>query len=125
MQREPDIADILSAVADQLMRDVLPALPRDAAYHARVSINAIRLVERELRRMPAAEIAERERLAALLGVDREVPVTEANAMLISRIEAGDFDQDPAALNAHLWATTLDQLAIDQPNYGQYRADVRA
>ena len=46
------------------------------------------------------------------------------AGLLLALAGGAFGQSPDAatpdLAAHLWATTLDKLAIDQPSYAGYR-----
>ena len=62
--------------------------------------------------------AERQRLVQLLG--RDGSLEELNRLLCSRIRAGDFGLSNRKLMDHLWATTLDKVAVDQPNYASYQ-----
>ena len=79
------------------------------------------IVRRELALGPAAVAGEAARLKALLGQDG--PLADQEQALCERIAAGDVDPNDPALIAHLWATTLDTLAVDQPNYATYRQAV--
>ncbi len=45
--------------------------------------------------------------------------------LCRRIAAGEIAADDPALIDHLWATTLDTLAVDQPGYATYRRIIAA
>ena len=47
---------------------------------------------------------------------------EKSALVTSGIAVrnGAIDAQNPALRAHLWASTLDKLAIDQPAYAPYR-----
>jgi hypothetical protein len=111
---------LLDAVA-RLLRDVLlPQLPAgsSAAFQARVAANAVDLAAREMRLGPTAEAEAADRLQALLQHGGPPDAMEAELALAIRSGALD-DQDPA-LRAHLWASTLDKLAIDQPSYAPYR-----
>ncbi len=111
---------LLDAVAS-LLRDVLmPQLPAGsaAAFQARVAANAVDLAAREMRLGPAAEAEAADRLQALLQHAGAPDALEAELALAIRNGAID-DQSPA-LRAHLWASTLDKLAIDQPSYAPYR-----
>lgn len=126
MLDQPRGAEILDAVA-ALLRDVLvPQLQGSAGFQARVAANAVDLVARELRQGASAEAAAHARLAALLGRDGPLAVLEAD--LASAIARGTLPgADPgrqADLDAHLWATTMDKLAIDQPSYAPYRDALR-
>jgi hypothetical protein len=47
-----------------------------------------------------------------------------NRRLCARIAAGEIGLSTPGLVDHLWQTTLDKLAIDQPNYAAYRAMTR-
>ncbi|MFG3756176.1 DUF6285 domain-containing protein, partial [Klebsiella pneumoniae] len=75
---------------------------------------------RQLTLAGASEDAELVRLEALLGVGG--PLADLNRLLCERIATGAIAADDAALRDHLWATTLDKLAVDQPTYAAYRAE---
>jgi hypothetical protein len=120
MQDRPDPEELLRTVAATLRERLMPQLTGEFAFEARVAANAIDLVVRQLALQPAADTSERQRLAALLG--RDGALDELNRELCARIADGRLTQDDPALAAHLWATTLDKLAVDQPTYAAYRAE---
>ena len=121
MQDQPSAAALVAAVADFLRSRALPQLDAHTGYHARVAANALDIVARELTFGPAAAEAEQARLAALLG--RDGALDELNRALVAAIDNGTMDAATPGLAAHLWATTLDKLAIDQPSYAGYRRAV--
>jgi AcrR family transcriptional regulator len=115
---QPTASELLSAVAGFLRDEVSPTLSGRLAFHARVAVNVLEMVRRELALGPAAVDGEAARLKALLG--RDAPVAELEQALCEAIAAGRADPADPALVDHLWATTLDTLAVDQPNYATYR-----
>lgn len=118
MQDQPSAAELIGAVEDFLRDVAMPQLEGHAQFHARVSANALAIVKRELELGPAQTSAELHRLRALLGEDG--PLEALNRALCRRIREGDIGLDDADLVAHLWATTLEKVAIDQPNYSGYQ-----
>jgi hypothetical protein len=125
MHERPDPQDLLTAVADFLREQALPQLPPHAAYHARVAANALDIVRRQLDLAPAADADELRRLRTLLQCDGSL--AELNGLLCQRIAAGGLGFHTPGLLDHLWRSTLDKLAVDQPGYASYRRerDVRA
>jgi Domain of unknown function (DUF6285) len=119
MQDEPTPDEILESVA-ALLRDTLPAkLPAREAFDARVAANALDLVRRQLSRASQRhDDTERARLASLLGQDAALP--ELNRLLCARIASGELGLSNPDFMEHLWITTLDKLAVDQPTYASYR-----
>ena len=119
----PHGPELVQTVA-RLLRDTLrPQLPPEAAFQARVAANALELAVREWQQAPAAEAAAQARLQALLGQDG--PPAALEAELCRRIADGRLRSDDPALQAHLWAGTLQRLAIDQPSYAPYRDEIGA
>lgn len=118
MYDEPQAAELLGAVRKFLEERALPALEGHTAFHARVAINALAIVERQLEQAPAQEAAEAERLTALLG--QEGDLDTQNRELCRRIRAGSLDAASPGLREHLWETTLAKLAVDQPRYAGYK-----
>jgi hypothetical protein len=47
---------------------------------------------------------------------------ELNRLLSARIASGAMDFQTPGLTEHVWQTTMDKLAIDQPNYASYRRE---
>jgi hypothetical protein len=120
MQDDPTPVELIGAAADFLRNDIMPQLSGHSAFKLRVAINALDLVARQLRLEPASDAAEAVRLKGLLGADGSLP--ELNRELAARIARGEARLDTPGIADHLWQTTLDKLAIDQPNYGSYRRE---
>lgn len=114
LDERPTAADLLAAVGDFLDREVLPQLAGHTGFHARVALNALRIVERELRDGPAAVAADLDRLRRLTGADGSL--AELNILLAARIRAGDLAIDDPALREHLLHSVLARIAIDSPKY---------
>jgi hypothetical protein len=114
----PTTAQLVAAVRDFLEKVAQPELRGHSAFHARVAVNALAIVERELSHGAQQDAAERERLCALLG--RDGPLEAQNRELCRAIRAGAISLDTPGLLDHLRATTLAKLAVDQPGYSGYK-----
>jgi hypothetical protein len=123
MQDEPTPVELIQAVAGFLRADVAPQLSGHAAFKLRVALNALDLVTRQLLLEAGSSAAETERLSKLLGTDGSL--LELNRALSARIVCGEMDAATPGLVDHLWRTTLDKLAVDQPNYAAYRREREA
>lgn len=121
MLDEPTPVELVKAVADFLRNDIAPVISGHNAFKLRVSINALDLVTRQLTLQAGGEATEAERLAQLLAI--QGPLGELNRVLAERIAKGEVDLQTPGLAAHLWQTTLDKLAVDQPNYASYRREL--
>lgn len=109
------VEDILTEVAAWL-RDVSQAAGSpESRFEARIRASLLETLQREQVRGPRGIAEERARLVDLLG-EPHGSLGEMNAILCQRIRQGHFRADDAALHAHLVATTLGRLAIDQPSY---------
>jgi len=120
MQDPPTVVELIEATAAFLREVAVPQLSGHTAFHARVAANALDVVKRELELRPAAERDEHVRLVALLQTDGSLE--ELNSLLSQRIAAGELSLQTPGLAAHLWATTLAKVAIDQPTYASYRRE---
>lgn len=120
MQDEPTPVELTKAVADFLRNDIAPLITGHQAFKLRVGINALDLVVRQLSLAAASDAAELERLKALLAADGSLP--DLNRELADRICSGAVDLSTPGVREHLWQTTLDKLAVDQPNYASYRRE---
>ena len=121
MQDEPTPIELTKSVADFLRNDIMPLISGHQAFKLRVAINILDLVTRQLTREEGSDAAEVERLRALLGIDGSV--MELNRALTERIARGEIDLATPGLAEHLWATTMDKLAVDQPNYASYKREL--
>ncbi|MBR0788063.1 hypothetical protein JQ631_03210 [Bradyrhizobium manausense] len=121
MQDEPTPIELTKAVADFLRNDITPLISGHQAFKLRVAINILDLVTRQLTQEEGADAKEVERLRTLLGVDGSV--TDLNRALAERIAKGEVDLATSGLAEHLWQTTMDKLAVDQPNYASYKREL--
>ena len=123
MQDEPTPEELIKAVADFLRNELAPGISGHNAFKLRVGVNALDLVTRQLALEQGSDAAEAARLGRLLG--EEGTLGELNRMLADRIAKGEADLQTAGLAAHLWQTTMDKLAVDQPNYASYKRELDA
>lgn len=113
-QDRPTAAELADAVRHFLERDVQPALEGRLAFHTRVAVNALGILERELRLGPELDAAERARAVALLGHDGDA--RELEAELARRIRDGSLDDRRDEVVAHVRATVRSKLEIARPDY---------
>ncbi|MBR0731391.1 DUF6285 domain-containing protein [Bradyrhizobium japonicum] len=121
MQDEPTPIELTKAVADFLRNDITPLISGHQAFKLRVAVNILDLVTRQLTQEEGGDAREVERLRALLGMDGSV--ADLNRALADRIARGEIDLATPGLAEHLWATTMDKLAVDQPNYASYKREL--
>lgn len=121
MQDEPTPTELTKAVADFLRHEIAPTVRGHSAFKLRVAINMLDLVTRQLTLESGSDAAEVARLRQLLGI--EGSLLELNRVLADQIAKGDVDLGTSGLSQHLWQTTMDKLAIDQPNYASYRREL--
>jgi hypothetical protein len=117
MQDRPTASELLSAIADFLREEALPALDRAEprlGFQMRVAVNSLAILEREARLGPSANLREHERLAKLL--DRDGTLEELNRELARQLRTGQRDERDTALMAHLEATVADKIAIANPKW---------
>jgi hypothetical protein len=84
----PTPVEILEVVAAMIRDQLVPQLPPDAVFHARVAANAIDLVRRQLLTGDALEAASLSRLQQLLGHQGDAPALERE--LCERIRNGSL-----------------------------------
>jgi Domain of unknown function (DUF6285) len=121
VQDEPRPEELIKAVADFLRNDIAPQITGHDAFKLRVSINALDLVTRQLELEQGSDAAEAARLSQLLG--EQASLAELNRTLADRIAKGELDLRTPGLAEHLWQTTMNKLAVDQPNYAAYRREL--
>ena len=121
MQDEPIPVELTKAVADFLRDDIAPMISGHNAFKLRVAINMLDLVTRQLTLEQGSDAAEAARLSQLLGMQGSL--IELNRVLADGIAKGELDLQTPGLSEHLWQTTMDKLAVDQPNYAAYRREL--
>lgn len=113
-QDRPTAAELLEAVREFLERDVMPAVEGRVAFHTRVAVNALGMLEREATLGPALDDSERERLAGVLGHDGTV--SDLTRELAASIRSGALDDRPREVVATLRASVAAKLAVANPGY---------
>ncbi len=121
MQDEPTPEELIKAAADFLRNEIAPMITGHNAFKLRVSINALDLVARQLTLEERGDAAEAARLSRLLRIQGSL--SELNRVLADRIANGEIDLQTPGLADHLWQTTMEKLAVDQPNYASYRREM--
>ncbi len=114
----PTAAELVDAVTEFLERDLQPSLDGRLAFLTRVSVNALRIVRREMDLGPELDAVRRTGLRELLGTDAGATATtrELDAELARRIRDGSLDGARPELTAYLRATLRLQLDIVHPGY---------
>jgi Domain of unknown function (DUF6285) len=122
MQDTPDHAEILAAVTALLRDEIIPLFSGRPSYQIRVAANALDLVGRQMTMQDGFDAAEHARLVNLLGRDGELMAL--NQLLCEAIESHALTLESPGLAEHLWATTMAKLAVDQPRYARYQAELK-
>jgi Domain of unknown function (DUF6285) len=121
VQDEPTPTELIKAVADFLRNEITPQIKGHNAFKLRVGINALDLVTRQLALAEEGDTAEAVRLKQLLSADGSL--IELNRALSEKIASGEVDLQTPGLAEHLWQTTMNKLAVDQPNYASYKREL--
>lgn len=99
----PTAAELVEAVREWIERDLIPGVDGQLGFHARVAVNALGIVERELRTEPVRSGGSR------LGFD-------SDAALGAAIRSGALDERFGEVLGILREATKDALAVDDPGY---------
>jgi hypothetical protein len=111
---KPDATILLQAAVKYLEEELMPTLAGYHRFQTRVTVNVLNIVGRELALRDGHRLAERARLADLLGHDGEVEALSLE--LAERIRAGAIALDDLALRAHVRQSVADALAINNPKW---------
>ena len=104
----PTAAELVEATREFLEKDVMAATEGRVNFHARVAVNVLNMVQRELEMGVAQADAHATRLASL-GVASENELSEA-------IASGALDDRLPEVVAVVRATVRDKLAVANPKY---------
>jgi hypothetical protein len=104
----PTAEQLVESVREWLERDVLPATEGRLQFHARVAVNVLAMVERELAVGAQQAAAHEQRLAQLGCAD--------DAELAARIRDGELDDRLPEVRNLVWASVRDKLAVANPKY---------
>jgi hypothetical protein len=104
----PTAEQLVESVREWLERDVMTSTSGRLQFHARVAVNVLAIVERELQVGVQQAEAHAERLATLGCAD--------DAELARRIRSGELDDRADDVRALVWASVRDKLAVANPKY---------
>ena len=107
----PTARQLVESVREWIERDVLTETTGRLHFHARVAINVLASVERELEIGPGQADRHRERLR-VLGFESD----EELAAAIRSGGVGESGDEAIALRAAVWASVRDKLAVANPKY---------
>jgi hypothetical protein len=124
VQDRPTALELLEAIEKFLDEQVVPATEGTVKFLTRVSVNSLRIIQRELQLEESALGREWQGLTRLLG-DEPRPQTLAGLreavahrtqQLAERIQQGDADAGEwaASVWAHVRQSVLDKAAIADP-----------
>jgi hypothetical protein len=114
MQDRPTAIELLEAIREFLEHDAMPAVEGRVQFHSRVAVNALGMLERELRLGPDLDAAERARLGALLGHDADLAALTTE--LAARIRDGSVDDRRDDVVAAVRESVRGKLLVSNPNY---------
>ena len=104
----PSAEQLVEAVREWLERDVMPATDGRLQFHARVAVNVLSMVERELRVGLEQAEAHQVRLEQLGAAD--------DSDLARMIRDGSLDDRLPEVRELVWASVRDKLAVANPKY---------
>ena len=110
----PTATELVAAVREYLERDVMTSTEGRVAFHARVAVNVLGMVERELELGAEQDAEEHDRLVALLG--RDGTVRELTEVLASGIRDDSLDIPWSDTVAAVRETVRAKLEVANPRY---------
>ena len=109
------VTELLKEVGVFLRRDVTQTTSGRTQFLSRVSANAVDIVLRDIMNVKAYRKIEQDSLKRLLSVENE-SLEQLRLRLVESLRKETYQLDDEALQAHLRQTTVNQIAIDNPNY---------
>ena len=117
LDERPTASELIAAVAEFIEMKAAPQLDARTAFHAKVAVNVLRIVERELdRERRGGNETELARLRALCNGGDNTDLATLNRELCARIADGRIAIDDPVLQDHLTSSVLDRIAVDNPKY---------
>jgi hypothetical protein len=111
LHEHPTALELAEAVREFLHDDVFPATDGRVQFHTRVAINAMRIIERELRDGPRQEDVHHDRLTRL-GVADDTELAVA-------IRDGSLDDRHREVVDTVTSAVVAKLAVANPRYMEH------
>lgn len=130
MQNRPDAADLIDAIQEFLMKELMPRVKDEdlLAFKTLVSWNMLGVLSRELRYGEELLNSELGRLLALLDRDgiarpetlpeKQALVRELNRQLAARIREQKISFENAGIADHVRRTVAEKLSVANPRFSQ-------
>ena len=117
MHNQPSQTELIDAVKFFISDTAIPQLTGRAAFHARIALNVLDILARDINERSKKEEAELTRLQQYLECyDPRMNINDLNALLCENISSGKQDiADPDLLEL-LQANAVAQIEVDQPKY---------
>ena len=98
-----------------------------AQFMARVAANSLDIVQREFALSEVSRASEKLRLYSLFDIADEATadLDDLRWRLVKELREGLISLDSEPLQAHLRATVVNQIAIDQPRYPGFKTATQA
>lgn len=109
----PSAPNLLMTARQLLLDELLPTLPRELHYEARMIANAMIIAARDQQQGSSCANEEQQHLQALLDDSSTSELSALRQQLARAIRQGQFDQHPL-LNQRLRQINQSQLAINNP-----------
>ena len=123
MQDRPDASELAAALAQFLLEEVRPAVPRELRFQLLVAANTAGILAREAAVGEAGIADERRRLAQLLG-EPMGDLRAAQRQLADAIRAGGLDDRFGETLEVLRESVRAKLAVAHPGYDGLADDGR-
>ena len=123
MQDRPDASELAAALAQFLLEEVRPAVPRELRFGVLVAANTAAILAREAAAGDAASADERARLARLLA-EAPADARAAQRQLADAVRAGALDDRWAEAIDVLRESVRAKLAVAHPGYDDLADDGR-
>jgi len=104
----PGADELVTAVREFLERDVMEATDGRVQFHTRVAVNALRMVERELREGAQMALEHAERLESLGVAD--------DGELARAIDDGALDERWDDVQLAVYESVVEKLRVANPDY---------
>jgi hypothetical protein len=117
----PRADELLVSVRDFLRADVMGSTQGRTNFMARVAANSLDIVLRELSLSQECQQRELLRLQQLFASNDDLETLRWR--LVNELRDESMSLDGSELQAHLRATVVNQIAIDQPRYSGFKAAI--
>ncbi len=117
MHDQPSQIELIEAVKRFIVDTAMPQLKGRAAFHARIALNVLNILARDITVRNEMEEAELDRLQQYLECyDPWMKLDDFNKVLCEKISNGEKDTDDPELLELLWHNAVAQIRVDQPKY---------